>query len=231
MSETHTLSAKKREKTGRHAASRERADRRVPAVLYGHGLESQHVSVDLVEFDRIYSEAGESSIVELVVEGGDAVNVLIQSVQRHPIKEYASHIDFYQVRMDEAITAEVVLEFTGVAPAVKELGGILVKNMDHVEVKCLPADLPHDIAVDITTLKTLDDNISVADLPKIEKVEYITDAERIVAAVSEPRSEEELEALNEDVVEDVDSVEVAGEKDAEGEEKEGDEKAGDKKEA
>lgn len=229
MSETHTLQAQKREETGRHAAKAMREDRRVPGVLYGHGQESQHVSVDLVEFDRVYAVAGESTILELSVDGGEKVNVLIQSVQRDPVKGTANHVDFFQVRMDEEIHAEVVLEFVGVAPAVKELGGILVKNMDHVEVKCLPADLPHDVSVDISVLKTFDDNISVGDLPQMDKVEYVTDAERIVAAVSEPRSAEELEALDEEVVENVDAVEVEGAKEGvEGEAAE--EQKGDKKE-
>ena len=94
------------------------------------------------------------------------------------------HIDFYQVRMDEEIEAEVELVFKGESAAVKELGGVLVKNMDAIEVKCFPGDLPSEIEVDITPIKTFDDYIYVKDLPVSEKVEVLVDPETVVAMVS-----------------------------------------------
>lgn len=232
MTDTLTLEAQKREQTGRHDAAAVRQARRIPGVLYGHGHETQHVSVDGGLFNKVFKEAGESSLVNFVMDEGAPVKVLIQEVQRDPLTHEASHVDFHQVRMDEKIKAEVAIEFIGESAAVKQLSGILLKNMDHVEVTCLPADLPHEITVDISALATFEDKIRVSDLPKPANVEFLSTAEDIVAAVSEPRSTEEIEALNEAVVVDVDSVEVEGAKeDAEGEASEGKApEAGDKKE-
>lgn len=232
MTDTLTLDAQKREKTGRHDASALRQARRIPGVLYGNGHETQHVSVDAGLFNKVFKEAGESSLVNFVINDGEPVQVLIQDVQRDPLTHEASHVDFHQVRMDEKIKAEVALEFIGESAAVKQFSGILLKNMDHVEVTCLPGDLPHEITVDISSLATFEDQIRVSDLPKIPNVEFLSTPDDIVAAVSEPRSTAEIDALDEAVVVDVDSVEVEGAKaSAEGEA--GDGKAaegGDKKE-
>ena len=109
--------------------------------------------------------------------------------------------------MDEEIEAKVELEFVGESPAVKELGGILIKNMDEIEVKCLPGDLPPKIEVDISRIKNFEDYIYVKDLPVSDKVELLADSENVVAMVTEPRSEEELAELETEVKEDVTKVE------------------------
>lgn len=212
MNDTLTLEVQKRENTGRHASSKDRANRLIPAVIYGHGTPTTHVIVDRITFERVYQKAGESTLVELQMEGSDPVTVLIQDVQMNPVSRIYSHIDFHQVRMDEKIKAEVAIEFTGVAPAVKELGGVLLKNMDHLELTCLPADLPHEITVDISSLKTFEDHIRVENLTLPKGVECLNASDDIIASVLAPRSAEELDALNEAIVDAVDSVEVAGAK-------------------
>jgi large subunit ribosomal protein L25 len=126
----------------------------------------------------------------------------------------------------------VELVFEGVPPAIKELGGILVKNMSHVKIECLPGNLPHAITVDISSLKTFADNIRVSNLNIPAGVEVLSDANDTVVLVSEPRSEEELKALEENVSENVAAVEVVGaaEKEAKKAEKEAEgAQAGDKK--
>jgi large subunit ribosomal protein L25 len=205
-----TLKAKLREKKdGKKIAEK----KQIPAILYGRGLKNKMLWVDYLDFSRIYGEVGESTLVELSVDGdGQDHRVLIYDVQQDPVTDEFSHADFYQVKMDEEIETEVELEFVGEAPAVKELGGVLVKNMDTIEVKCLPGDLPGDIIVDISKLKTFDDHIYVKDLPISDKVKIDVDPETVVALVSEPRSDEELSQLDEKVEADIDQVEGIKEK-------------------
>jgi large subunit ribosomal protein L25 len=195
----------------------------IPAILYGRGIENVMLWLDRKKFDQLYEETGESTVFKLALDGKDERNVLIKDVQRDILNGAPRHVDFYQVRMDEEIEAEVELVYIGESAAVKEHGGILVKNIDAVPVKCLPGDLPPEIEVDISRIKTFDDYIYVKDLPVSEKVEVLVEPETVVAMVSEPRSEEDLAELNTEVKEDVTKVEgvVKEETPAEGEEKKG----------
>jgi large subunit ribosomal protein L25 len=201
-------------------ASHSDAGGNIPGILYGRGIENVMVSLDKKKFNNTYEEVGESTVFKLALDGKDERNVLIKDVQKDVLSGLARHVDFYQVRMDEEIEAEIELVFTGESAAVKELGGILVKNMDAIQVKCLPGDLPPEMEVDITPIKTFDDYIYVKDLPFSEKVEVLVDPETVVAMVSQPRSEEELADLETEVKEDVTKVEgvVKEEAPVEGEE-------------
>ncbi|EKD49435.1 MAG: hypothetical protein ACD_63C00146G0003 [uncultured bacterium] len=193
----------------------------VPAILYGPKVNNENLEVDYTTFEKLYEKAGSSSIVELDIGGKKKRNVLIQDVQRDPVSDKYLHIDFYQIRMDKKLEAEVELEFIGESLAVKDDGGVLVKNFDAVDVKCLPVHLPSGITVDISPLKTFDDVIKIKDLKVADKVEILQDGEEVVATVTPPRSEEELEALEEEVTEDVEAVEgVKEEEKEEGEEAE-----------
>jgi len=187
----------------------------IPAVIYGHGIKSQNLWVDFLAFQKVYEQAGENTIIELDRENGEKINVLIQEVQVEPINGKFLHIDFFQVKMDEKIEAEIPLVFCGESPAVKELAGILVKNMDEIPVECLPGDLPKEFKVDIALLKTFDDHIKISDLPISERVKVLIEPGTIIATVAPPRSEEELTELNEKVEEDVSKVEGVEEKVAE----------------
>ncbi|MEK7135055.1 MAG: 50S ribosomal protein L25, partial [Patescibacteria group bacterium] len=155
--------------------------------------------------------------------GGKAKNVLIHDVSRDPTTEEISHVDFYEVNMEEKITTKVSLVFVGEAPAVSDLSGILVKAKQELEIRALPADLPHQIEVDISQLKTFDDNILVKDIKLPKNVEILENIETSVATVIPPRSEAELEALKGEIEEKVGEVKVEAEekaKEREGEEKE-----------
>lgn len=178
----------------------------IPAVLYGKGIETQEIQVDYSQFLKLFREIGESTIFTLSVDGSD-FNVLVKDLQYHPVKDTFEHLDFYVVRMDEKISTEVELVFTGVSGAVKSEGGTLVKNISEVEVTCLPADLPQSIEVDISSLATFDDVITVADLNLPSGVVVEEEDDATVAVVSAPRSDEEIEALDSEVEMDVESVE------------------------
>jgi large subunit ribosomal protein L25 len=180
----------------------------VPAVLYGHGLESRSISVLRSDFDKMYREAGESTIVQVAVEGIAPVNVLIQDVQRHGTRGDVMHVDFYEVKMNEKLTATVPLVFVGEAPAVKMLGGTLTHAISEVEIESLPANLPSEIEVDVSGLATFEDSLRVEDI-KIDrsKVEILTDAEQVIASVQEPRSDADMDELNAAPTENIAEVE------------------------
>lgn len=199
----------------------------VPAVLYGKGNKNVNLSVDSKEFDAVFRQAGESTLVDLAVEGKDPVKVLIHDVAINPITNAPIHIDFYQVRTDEKIKTEVQLVFKGESAAVKELGGVLVKNLHELEIEALPQDLINSIEADISKMKTFDDHIYVKDLLIPPSIKVMAGQEDIVASVVPPR-EEEAETKEEPSIEDIQVVgkEDKGEKavESEGEEKSKEEK-------
>ncbi len=214
------LAAKIREVFG-SKTNKGRKDGLVPAVVYGHGTKSESIWVNALEFSKLLKKSGESTIIELNVGEEKARNVIIYETQKDPIRGQYIHVDFFHVRMDEEIEKEVELVFVGDAPAVKELGGNLVKSMDELTVKCLPADLPSEIEVDISVLKTFEDHITIKDLKLSDKIKIEIDSETVIASVAPPRSEAELEGLETKVEADVTKVEgVVKETPAEGEKKE-----------
>lgn len=186
---------------------------KVPAVVYGHGVSPVALTVEALELARAYRQAGESSLVELSIEGGNnRKNVLIHDVSRDPLTGAFIHVDFYEVKMNEKLTAKVPLTFTGEAPATKGLGGTLVKNIHEVEVEALPKDLPHDLSVDVSSLETFEDHISVGDIPLPPGVRVLADPAEIVAVVVPPRAEEAVAPPPAEVLgEQVEQVKVEGE--------------------
>ncbi|HHH12360.1 MAG TPA: 50S ribosomal protein L25 [Candidatus Moranbacteria bacterium] len=188
MSQEINLRAERRDSFGKK--TRRTGEGKIPAVLYGHNIENQNLWVGAIEFEKVFTAAGESTIVNLVL-GEKTFPVIIKDVQRHPVSHRLIHADFYRVKMDEEITTEVPLVFSSEAPAVKELGGTFIHSLDSISIKCLPKDLPHEIKVDIFSLKTFDDSITVKDLPQLSGVEYLIADDVVVASVAAPRVEKE----------------------------------------
>lgn len=174
-----------------------RQNGQVPAIVYGHGLKNQNITVPELEFNKVLKEAGESSLINLVVDKADPIQVLIHDLQYDPIRIKIQHIDFYQVRADEKITAEVNFHFVGDAPAIKDLSGILVTPLTKVKIECLPKDLIHELEVNLSGLKSFSDIIRVKDLIVPAGMEVLNASDEVVALVEEPRSEEEMKALEE----------------------------------
>jgi large subunit ribosomal protein L25 len=167
----------------------------IPAVLYGHGIKPENLAVAKNDFKKIFAEAGTSSLITLEIEEKAPVKVLAHEPQVNPVSDEPIHIDFYKVRMDEKIKTEIPLEFVGESEAVKQLDGSLVTNRDNIEIECLPTDLVPSIEVDISALKTFEDQICVKDIKVPEKIEVLTDKDEVIAFVEPPRSEEELAEL------------------------------------
>lgn len=208
------ISGKIRNKFGKKNKSLREAGN-IPAVLYGHNADNVAISLNLKEFTKVFKSAGESTIVNLNIET-DGKNqqkpVLIYDVDPDPVTGILRHADLYVVNMDEKITAKIPLVFVGESEAVKAFSGILMKNIHEVEVEALPKDLPREINIDISAIKTFADHICVKDLALADGVKVLGhNGDDMIAAVKPPRSEEEMKALESEVKIDVDAVKVESE--------------------
>ncbi len=213
------LSAKIRRDTGKKA-EKIRKNSLIPAVLYGPGMKNLYLEIDEKEFEKAYQQAGESSLIELLLDSKKFL-VLIHALQTEPLTQKTIHIDFYRPKMDEEITVTVPVILEGVSEAVKSLGGTLVKNIHELEVRSLPQNLPHEIRADISRLRSLEDAILVKDLMVDEKIKILKEPDEIIAFASAPEKvEEELSKPMEEKVEDVEKVEAEKEKKEEEGEKE-----------
>ena len=188
-----TISATVRDLAGEQPSLIRRSGR-LPVVLYGKGTKPQALIVDRKEFSNTFSKTGFTTLLLLKLNSGEPINVLVHDIQRHPVTDELLHADFLAVTMTEKIKTELPLELVGLAPAVQELEGNLLTPRTEIEVECLPDALVPKIEVDATTLKTFDDVIHVRDLTIPEGITVLTDPDEIVAQVTPPRSEEELEA-------------------------------------
>lgn len=192
----------------------------VPAVIYGPKLkEALPISVSLKEFTRVFKEAGESTLIELTVEGSKKRKVLIHGIDRDPVKHTPRHVDFYEVDVTKPIRVHVHLKFVGESPAEKVLGGVLVKTMHEIEIEALPDSLPHEIEVDISKLATFDDHITIGNLDMPKGVEAVGEASNTIALVAPPKTEEQLQAeTSGDTAIDFEAIKDAVEKPAKEEE-------------
>jgi len=225
------LKAEKRDILGKKVAGLRRAGL-IPVVLYGKGRDNMPLTVDKKEFDRAYKLSGGSTIVQVEIPDEKTKNVLIKEVDKNPINDNIIHADLYQIKMSEKITAQVPLSFVGDSVAVIDLSGSLITNKSEVEVECLPADLPHEIEVDISVLETFESVIHLKDIQISEGVEIKDDLEETVAFVEPPRSEEEMAELEEPVEEgEMPEAEQGQPEETEGEESGESEKGGEEKPA
>ncbi len=228
--ETLAISAQTRERK-RRKVNELRNEGYIPGIVYGHKKENKSVKVGSLEFRKALRSAGKSTLIDLDIDGKSVGKVIINDYQTDPATDKIIHFDLYQVKMDEKMVATVPVRFTGESPSVKNEGSILIKSHSVFEIKCLPGDLIHDIEVDISKLEKVDDIIRVKDLKVSDKIEILANPEVVVVTVAPPRSEKEIEDLEEKIEEKVEEVEGAVKKEAEegAEETEGDKKDGDKK--
>lgn len=178
----------------------------LPAVVYGRKEDSTPISVDAKTFGRVFKAAGESTVITLKGLGADK-QVLVNDVELDAVSGAPVHADFYAIEKGQKVTVSVPLEFEGVAPAVKDLGGILTKVMHELEITIEPSRLPHAIRVDISTLATLEDQIQVKDLSLPADAELSVDPEEVVAIISVAEEEPAQE-----VPADLSSIEISEER-------------------
>lgn len=201
MTITKSLKAERREATGKGAARELRRNGRVPAVLYGRGMETVHLTVDAMEAEHLFQVISvENTIVDLEVEGDkNPHQTLVREIQSHPHRNELVHVDFLQIQKGVAVQVEVPIELVGTPTGVKQHGGILEQIIHELPVRCLPTNIPAVIELDVTGLD-IDDSFHVSDLVLSEGVTVTIDLERTVCVVAPPRAvveeveeEEELE--------------------------------------
>ena len=155
----------------------------LPGVLYGRSEESTPISIDRKQFEKVFKAAGESTVISLTGLGG-AKDALIHEVSFDVMTGTPIHADFYAIQKGQTVTVSVPLEFDGVAPAVKDFGGILTKVMHEIELECEPKDLPHAVRVDISKLVALDSQILVSDLDLPKSAKISAAPEDVVATIT-----------------------------------------------
>lgn len=196
---------------------------KIPAVFYGKKEASTPISIPKIDFLKVWKEAGESSVVTLETPDGSKES-LIHDVDLDPVSGAPRHADFYVFEKGHKVEVELPIEFDGVSPAVKDLGGTLVKVMHTLKVEAMPKDLPHNITIDISVLANFGDQVLAQDVKLPSGVELKANPEEVIATVSAPREEKEEEVAPVDLS----SIEVekkGKEETAEGEASEGEQKA------
>lgn len=165
----------------------------VPAELFGRGVENRHLSLSATAAAKAYREAGEHTIVTLVMDSGERVPAVFADVQWNHLQGSLLAVDFHMVRMDEAIEAKVPVRLAGEAPAKKE-GFPIVQVMQEIEVRGLPNELPHEILVDVSALAEPGHTIYVRDLTAPKGVKLLAQGDTAVITVGEKTKEEAVAA-------------------------------------
>ena len=171
-------------KFNKNAARRVRVAGKIPAVVYGAGLEAIAVTVDpKVIIKILHSESGHNTIFDLNIEGGKAAKAMIVDWQNEPIKGKLLHIDLKRIAMDKAMRVSVPVQLVGVPVGVKSQGGIIEHVLREVEIECLPGDIPSHIDVDVSNLE-LHGVIHISDLPHSGKLKFLGEETATVAHVT-----------------------------------------------
>lgn len=186
----------------------------IPGVVYGMGAPAASVALNYDEFAKLYAEAGEASLIDLLLGDKADGKVLIQDIAYDPVSDRIIHVDLRRIDMNKAMTATVELRFAGESPVIKEQGGTLMRNIVAVEVKCLPKDLVSHIDVDLAVLKTFDDVIKIKNL-NVPAGITITNphAEDLIAKATAALTEDEIKAMEQTAAPvDLSKIETAGKK-------------------
>jgi large subunit ribosomal protein L25 len=205
-----TISITKRAERGNNL-SKLRGAGKVPAVLYGPKDAAEAITLSRTEIESFIQKQGESSVVTLKGEDIEK-DVLIQDIQIHPVSGKIEHVDFYVIDKTKKVEVSVPIEYVGESPAVKTLGGTLVKVLYELEIESLPANIPQQITVDVSGLVDFESSILARDIKLPQGVTLITNPEDTVVLAEEAREEEPEEVAEAPNLEDIERV---GEKEAE----------------
>ncbi len=209
---TITLDAQKRTKIGKLESLRKEGF--IPAVFYGKKESSTPIQIKKSDFLKAWKAAGESTVISIKTDG-ETVDALIRDVDLDPIRHEPRHVDFYVFEKGHKMEVDIPLEFVGISPAVKDLGGVLVKSLHEIKIKADPSKLPHQIEVDIASLIDFNSQILAKDIKMPSGVELALDEDEVVATVAAPREEKEEETAPVDLSQI--EVEKKGKKEEEGE--------------
>lgn len=196
MSNSATLSATVGRATGSAASRRLRAEDRIPAVLYGHGMEPVTLSVARRDLRVALSgPAGQNTILVLDVDG-KKYNAVVKEMQRHPVRRSVAHVDFVQIDLSEEITMSVPVHLSGTAKAVLSAGGLVDPAVDTLEVRTTPANIPNEILIDISDMQP-DTVIRLSDIAMPAGVAALGDPDMPVVTVLMSRASVETAAAAE----------------------------------
>lgn len=195
-----TLKAAKRDVLGKKTRFLRRQGI-TPTHLLGHGIKSLALQCDTTELKRIIAQGGTSRIIELNIEAEKRPrSVFIREIQRDEINGKLLHVDFYQVKKTEKITADIPIVLVGEAPATKSRENMLEQLLTQLGVECLPEKLPPQIEVDLSPLKEAGQSIYVRDIALDPDITVTTDPDQIIVKVSRMKVvvEEEVVAVAEE---------------------------------
>jgi large subunit ribosomal protein L25 len=196
-----TVTLEKREVIGKGLA-KVRSEGHVPAVIHNHGSDSIHVMGEFVAMNKVYAAAGKHHPVELKVDGKQHL-ALIKDVDFEPTKHRMRHVVFQAIRQNEEVEAEIPVVFADVDIPAERVSLLVLKQLDHVQVKALPKNLPDELVVDPSTLAEVGDHLTVADLTAPEGVTILTPEDASLAVVEMPKDQiAEANAAQEALAED-----------------------------
>ena len=185
-----------------------RLDGKLPAVLFGHGIESTPILLDLRETTKILSSVGSSTLVTVNFEGNEHA-VLVRERQRDVLFRTLLHVDFQAISMTEVVRAQVPIHIGDVeSPAVQSYGAMINTGLDVLEIECLPQDLPERILIDVSGLFEIGDSILVQDIELPEGIQVLDDSEALIVVVSAPIAEEIEEEVEEEVLDEDEEPEL-----------------------
>ena len=178
-----TLSAIEREKTGKGPSRRYRMQGFIPAIMYGY-KGNKNIAVKRSEFESIFEEIGEHSIISLSLNGKEKIDVIVKDYQLDPVKKNLIHLDFLEVESGKALRTEIPIKIVGDSKGIRK-GGILEEFIKEIEIECLPKDLPEYIEIDITDLD-VGDSFHVGDLKVKEGIKILSNPEQVILTIGSP---------------------------------------------
>jgi large subunit ribosomal protein L25 len=170
---------------------------KLAAVVYGHNLAAIPLTVDRLEFQKVFVKSGRTHLVDLVVDGSKTEKVLVREIQMHPRRNGPIHVDFFQVSLEEKIKVEVPVHLVGESAAVKRGDADIVQPIHVLEVECLPTDIPAEFEVDLTPLAEIDAELRVSEIVVPKGVTVLAEPDELVVRIVHKRElkiEEEVPA-------------------------------------
>ena len=208
------MKANRRDVIGKQVKSLRRVGK-LPAVIYGHGVEPTAITLDARETNKVLSSVGASTLITIDLDG-EEYSVLVRDRQHHVLRRHLLHVDFQALSMTETVRASVALILGDEdAPAVEEYGAMIITGVESLEIECLPSDLVDRVVVDISSLESIGDSILVKDLPVPDGITILDDPESMVVVATAPALEEVEEEVEDLELEEGAEPEVVGEEESE----------------
>ena len=190
------LKASPREPLGKRSRRMLR-EGKLPAIVYGHNTQATPITLDKLEFQKVFLKSGRTHLVDLVLDGDRTEKVLVREIQTHPRRLGPIHVDFYQVNLQEKIEVEVPVRLVGESAPVKSGDGDVLQPMHSIRVECLPSDIPESFEVDISPLEEIEAELRVSDIKVPSGVTVLDSPEELVVKIVHKRElkvEEEVPA-------------------------------------